>query len=429
MGAYRDALVLVESVLDHASGPDKARLLALWGDLLSGVGDPRALQAYRQALDLACGDDERLVRARLARATVMAGDVEAAAATLEGLELDGGAADAAILLARGTVAYFSGDLDAAWQATNAARRLVHRGHTSWQTLDLMALQGLIAHNRGEWFERLRIELQRTRGDSELAATVYDSHLCVAEYLLYGPTPYSEVIELARGLRAKAEKAGSLRAVAFAGALIGEAALLAGDVELAEKELRDAADLHHEIAATAGEAHSLQRLAQVHLVKGELEEANRLLRRALPQARWSLIAMHLMQRIYGTMIEAAGDAEQARAIVDRATATLGGEDRCMFCDVMLEVPAAIACADVGDIDEARHHLEAAERSAASWEGTAWRAATLEARAHVVGGEGDVEEANRLLLEAARIFDESGQPLDAARCRADEVVTHSAARASS
>jgi DNA-binding winged helix-turn-helix (wHTH) protein/predicted negative regulator of RcsB-dependent stress response len=417
MGAYRDALALVESVVGHARGSDGARLLELRADLLVAIGDPRAVPAYREALGAASEeDDRRQLRARLARATVMAGDVETAAATLEGLALDGGPADAAILLARGSVAYFTGDLDGAWEATEAARRLVHRGHTTWQTLDLMALQGLIAHNRGQWFERLRTELQLTRGDTELATAVFDSHLCVAEYLLYGPTPYPEVIELARGLRAKAERAGALRAEAFAGALIGEAALLAGNLELAEKELRDAADLHHEIAATAGEAHSLQRLAQVQVARGDLDEANRLLRRALPQARWSLIALHLMQRIYGTMIEAAGDPAQARTVVDTAIATLGEEDRCMFCDVMFEVPAAIACADVGDVDEALRHLEAAERSASLWEGTAWQAATLEARGHVAQAKGDARGAHRLLADAARLFSESGQPLDSSRCQA-------------
>lgn len=415
LGAFRDALALIESVSAHASGADRARLLALRADCLAGVGDPQSLEAYRQALDVASGDDEQLLRARLARATVMAGDVEGAASVLEGLETDGGPADAAILLAQGTVAYFMGNLDAAWEATEQARRLAYRGHTTWQTLDLMALQGLIAHNRGEWFERLGTELRRTGGDSDLATTVFDSHLCVTEYLLYGPTPHSEVIQLARGLRARAEKAGALRAVAFAGTLIGEAALLAGDVELAEKELRDAADLHHEIVAPAGEAVCLQRLAQVRLARGDLDEANRLLRQALPKARWSLMAMHLVQRIYGTMIEAAGHPENARALVDRAMATLGDEDHCVFCDVTFEVPSAIACADAGDLDQARRHVEAAEVLADLWEGTAWQAAILEARAHVARAQGDVEGARRMLADAARIFDEAGQPLDAARCR--------------
>jgi len=104
------------------------------------------------------------------------------------------------------------------------------------------------------------------------------------------------------------------------------------------------------------------------------EAERLLQRALPLARWSVVASHLLYRIYGTMIAAMPDPATARAVVDRAEATLGETDRCVFCQVMLSVPAAIACADYGDVDEARRHLGAAERSAARWEASAWQAAT-------------------------------------------------------
>ena len=49
--------------------------------------------------------------------------------------------------------------------------------------------------------------------------MFDAHLCVAEYLLYGPIPYDEVIELAGSLRRRAEQYGTLRGVAFAKALI------------------------------------------------------------------------------------------------------------------------------------------------------------------------------------------------------------------
>ena len=63
---------------------------------------------------------------------------------------------------------------------------------------------------------------------DVATAVFDAHLCVAEYLLYGPTPYEEVIALADELRdAGASASGALRGVAFATALLGEAALLIG----------------------------------------------------------------------------------------------------------------------------------------------------------------------------------------------------------
>lgn len=415
MGAYRDALDLVDSVRAAATGDDLAQLLHLRADLLVAVGDHRAVQAYREALEVAGPDDRRLLRARLARAAAMAGDLSTAEGALAGLELDGGDHDAAILFARGLVHHLCGDVDAAWEDTVAASRRVHDGDLSWQTLDLVALQGLLAHERGEWFEQLRLELRRTRDVPDLAIAVFDSHLCVAEYLLYGPTPYDEVVELARSLRAMADRAGALRAVAFADALLGEAALLTGDLQVAERELTNAIDLHREISAGSGEAHCLQRLAEVRLAQGDPRAATALLRRALPLARWSPISLHLLQRIYGTLVRAAPDPAAARAVVDQAAATMADQDRCQFCTIMLDVPATIACAAVHDVAAAREWLASAQRSAAIWQGTAWRAAVLEAEAAVLRAEGDEAAASVLLDEAAALFGEAGQPLDAARCR--------------
>jgi ATP/maltotriose-dependent transcriptional regulator MalT len=126
-------------------------------------------------------------------------------------------------------------------------------------------------------------------------------------------------------------------------------------------------------------------------------------------------MHLLQRIHGSMITAAEDAESARAVVDVAHASTDDRDDCWFCAVMLAVPATIACAAVGDLDEARAQLAVAERSTKRWQGTAWQAATREARAHLAVAEGDLAAARRLLRDAADLFARAGQPLDAARCR--------------
>ncbi|MGI8329548.1 ATP-binding protein [Actinomadura scrupuli] len=415
VGAYRDALTLVDSIRSVAEGPDRLRALGLHADLLAAVGDPSAITAYRRAIGEAGPVEARPLRAKLARLAVYSGDVELGLSALKGLEPDGGPADPIILIARGTLAYFQGDLDGAWAAATAADRLAP-GDITRAHLDLIALKGLLTHTRGEWSQLLRRELLRTREDLGLATMVFDSHLCVAEYLLYGQTPYEEVIAMAGALRTAAERAGALRAVAFAGALIGSAALLKGDLDLAERELSDAISLHREIAATAGEAHCLQRLAEVHLARGDRAAADRLLRRALPLARWSVLGMHLLQRLYGTMIMAAEDPETAHAVVDSAEAALAQIDFCYFCTIMFQVPATIACVNAGDLPEARRHLSLAERSAQMWDGTAWQAATLEARAHLARAEGDPSEAARLFAQAADLFEDSAQPLDAARCRA-------------
>ena len=415
LGAYRDALVLVDAVREHAGPDELPRLLARRGDLLMALGDPAAVAAYRRALPVTTGTDHRLVRARLARAASLAGDFDTARAALAGLELEGDPADGPVLLARGNLAYFSGDTDTAWEIAGQARELLTLVEDEWHVIDLISLQGLIAHQRGEWFDRFRMELRRTQGKERLAVALFDAHLCVAEYLLYGPVPYAEVIAETEDLRTRAAQAGALRGVAFATALIGEASLLMGDLPRAERELEESVELHRDIDAAGGEAHSLQRLAEVRLMQGDSHEAERLLQRALPLARWSVISMHLLQRVYGTMIAAAPDPDAARAVVDRAEATVGEADSCPFCDVMLAIPAAIACADVGDLTDARRHLATAEASAARWSGTAWEAGVLDARSHLVRAEGDHAGSARLSEQAARLFEAAGQHGDAARCR--------------
>lgn len=414
VGAYRDAFTLVDRVKDHAEGDQRGQALALRADLLFALGDPSAPVAYRQALPLVQGDRARVLRARLARAAIVVGDLDTALAALDGLEPDGGPTDPDVLLARANVAYVRGDQDEAWALTQQARNRILSGDQTWQVLDLIALEGLLAHLRGEWFDRMRTELVRTVEDPEIALAIFDGYLCPAEYLLYGPTPYTEVLHIAEALHATALRAGALRAVAFASALAGEAALLAGDLARARAELEDAAALHREIGARAGEAHCLQRLAEVELAEGDRAAARALLQRALPLARWSTISLHLLQRIYGTMIAAAPDPGAAMSVVERAEATLGTEDLCAFCSVMLAVPAAIASADAGDLDRADLYLAIAEQSGAMWDGTSWTAAIAEARAHRAAAVGDPEEAAACLDEARTLFVAAGQPLDAARC---------------
>jgi hypothetical protein len=160
---------------------------------------------------------------------------------------------------------------------------------------------------------------------------------------------------------------------------------------------------------------LQRLAEVRLAEGDGEAAMRLLQQALPLARGSIVAKHLLQRIFGTMIVAAADPLDARAIVDRAESTLGWDDVCQFCSIMLSVPASVACVHAGDLPNARRHLELAEQAAVLWQGTSWEAGLAEAQATFAAATGDAATAKTRLQSAVEQFQRAGQPLDAGRCR--------------
>jgi hypothetical protein len=415
VGAYRDALALVDAVRPHATGARRAQALALRADLLNAVGDPMALSAYREALEGADAAAARHLRVRLANCALTSGDLDTAAAALDGLDIDGGPDDADILLARGKSAFFLSDFDTAQHAVDEAQKLVLAGEHNWKVLDLVTLQGMLAHRSGSWFDRMRFELRRTREKPEIANAIFDGSLCAAEYVLYGPTPYAEVIDVARDLQATARRSGALRAAAFAALLIGEAALLSGDLALASVELTEAGELHHDLGSLAGEAHSLQRLAEVRLAEGDALAAMGLLQQALPLARASMIARHLLGRIFGTMILAASDVDEARALVDRAESTMGWEDNCPFCSVVLYVPAVHACVRAGDVQGAQRHLDTVDSYAFMWQGTSWEARIAEARAALADARGDRVLAEQLLRDAIEQFERAGEPLDVERCR--------------
>jgi hypothetical protein len=129
----------------------------------------------------------------------------------------------------------------------------------------------------------------------------------------------------------------------------------------------------------------------------------------------MVARCLLPRIYGTMIAAAVDEPAAVAVVEQAEAALAPEDYCPFCSIMLAVPAARASAAAGELERARRWLARAETVAGRWSGTSWDAALVEVRAGLARAEGRPIEAGRLYASAAALFDSSGQPVDAARCR--------------
>jgi len=220
------------------------------------LGDPAAVPAYTEAARVTTGTLHRLNRARLARAAAISGDLGTAQSALAGLDLQDDAADGSLLLAQGMVAYFSGDIETARQVAAEANERLSGVDDPWHVVDLVGLHGLLAHQRGEWFTSFRTELRRTQGHERLAGAVFDAHLCVAENLLYGLEPYPEILAEAEQLRVRARQTGALRGVAFATALIGEAALMMGDLTRAEDELGEAVALHAEIDAVGGQAHSL-----------------------------------------------------------------------------------------------------------------------------------------------------------------------------
>ena len=112
-GLHAEVLRWTEAVRGHVDGQAEPALLSLRADALAAVGDHAAVPAYRKALATASLDQAPGLRTRLARAALLSGDLASAEEALAGLEPSGGPDEGAILLARGMLAYFSGDIDGA----------------------------------------------------------------------------------------------------------------------------------------------------------------------------------------------------------------------------------------------------------------------------------------------------------------------------
>lgn len=417
LGAYGDGLRLVTDAVQRAAPADRSRLLALRADMLYATGDPAAASAYDTALAAAAPEARPRLWVMKARVLLAGGATDEARRALDSAEPAQAEDRIAKLVVTGLVEWAVGDVDAADAAAREARAAaVAAGHAG-AVGEATELLGLVSHSRGQWRDRIRYELTDTlQRPEEVAASVFDAHLCLAEYLLYGQQPYPDVVDFAAGLRAAAARAGASRGEAFATCVLGEAELLSGELDQAEGHLARAAALHAAVGAAAGESLSLQRLGEVALASGDLGRAVELLDEAERVSQGSSLERHLVGRIYGTRVRAAPDPGLAMSMVDAAEARMSGHPVCQPCAIGFYLAASVAASRAVQLERAREYLLQGEGVSARWSGGGWHAAVLESRAELAAAEGRAVDAARLFAQAADRFELAGQPVDARRCRA-------------
>lgn len=277
---------------------------------------------------------------------------------------------------------------------------------------------MVAHARGVWRDTFRSEFVQIIGDSpSLAEAVLNAHLCLAEFSLYGPAPHEETEAFARELLGMADGRGSAIGAAMATLMLGEVELLSGRLDEAEGELALAADLAARSGGSSVQAMATERLGEVAVARNDRRRASKLLREARGLALASPLVSHLLVRVHGARIQAAGSPTGAAArAVEAADADLEGRDVCDPCSIGFLTAAAIASARAGRVEPARRYLADAERVSGMWQGGAWPAAVWEARAHLRLADDDPLRAAALFREAAEAFARAGHPLAEARCRA-------------
>jgi DNA-binding SARP family transcriptional activator len=255
VGAFADALGQAERLL--LVDPAHAEALCLRAEILDALGDGRAPDAYAAA---AAADPPQAheLKARQALAQLKASDPASALRTLQGVTprtLQGRLAEALTLSAAAAIG-FNADADTAAAKADEAHRLALELGEPGAILDATWAHALAAHAKGELPARLREYLRATRHLPEIATRVFDGQLCVTERMLYGGLPNAEVVAFADGLAEEARRLGAARGHAFALTLRGEAQVLAGRLDEADRDFAEGARLHGRIGAAAGEALSL-----------------------------------------------------------------------------------------------------------------------------------------------------------------------------
>ncbi len=417
LGAYADAIGYVDRLLE--SDPQNAKALSIRAESLDARGDRTAPEAYTRAAAAVPGRAADDLLAKRALALVKLGDPPAG---LEGLdELRPvtlmGQISQALAFAGAAALGFADPAEGTVRAAAARKLALESGDPDAVAVASWA-QAAAAHARGELRQSVQADLRETHNLSKLAVSVFDGQLCITQRLLYGARPYADVISFADAFVDEAERLGAARGVAFGVTIRGEARLLAGDLEGADADLRVGVDLHQKLGAATGQAFGLQRRAETALRLGRHDEAARLLNEALAIARESDAGFHLLDRIYGTMIEMAPNPKAALAALEEAEGAVRGPvETCPGCRITLAVPAAIAAARAGDVsrlDEWEPQVDFLADVVMRL--PAWDAARTEVRANRARLEGDEDAARELFASAARGFAEAGHPMDEARCAA-------------
>ncbi len=320
-------------------------------------------------------------------------------------------------LAWGIIHLQSGEFAKAEQIAKDARVLAIEGGLGREVGEASALYGLAAHMQGRWPDLFKSEfIEWIRRAPRFAPTVFDGHLCLAEFCLCGAGGHEDLARATRELLTIAVAAGSVPGRALATLILGEAELFSGELDAAEASFRAAERMYEEIAEGAARVIALQRLAEVALARGQKYRAGRIVQKAFRIAESNWLSPHLLLRLQAIAVEAAATKPRVADAIQRGDQWIAAGSMCQPCSMGFRVAASIALAEAGELEQASRRLDEAERLAGMWNGGPWVAAVWEGRGVQRRAQGQADQAAALFREAAARFAALGRRRDQERCLA-------------
>jgi DNA-binding SARP family transcriptional activator len=410
--ALDQALATVDLALADAPVAERARLLATRADLLLTLGDRGAPAAFAQAA-AAMGTEGVPLRVRQAWAQLALGDPRAAQATLDALQPRSDAERASLLIARAAAAWYGGDPVTSLAAADEARPLALAAGLEREARTAVQIQAMVAHSVGSWPEALNRTLDESLRAPDLAETLFDGHLCVAQFALTSGESHERLREVAADLHLWALREGARRAQTLSATMLGEISLIAGRLDEADDLLREAVRVSRDLGAITAEALATLRLGEVERAQSRTESADALISDAVLISAWSPLSEHIQPLAYAGLLRATDDPELGRARLDDAEAAMRGALICSYCGMAFRVAGSVAAARAGLPDRAADLLAAAEQTAVLWRAGPWPAALDEARGELMLARGDVDGGRASLGAAHDMFGLQGRPVDAQR----------------
>jgi DNA-binding SARP family transcriptional activator len=322
----------------------------------------------------------------------------------------------------------SGEFDKAAELARETRAQALDGGLAREVGEAGAVLGLTAHMQGRWPELFRSEFTEwVRSRDEFVPSVFDGHLCLAEFCLCDAKGHAAIAQSAEELMCVAEDADSAAGRGLAGLILGEIARCAGDLDEAETHLNEAERLHVGANALSGRVLVLERLAEIALARGQKWQAGRLIQRALGDATQSWLSNHLLLRLQALAVRAATTPQKIEEAILTGDRLLT-PGACQPCSMGLRIASAVALTQAGEMEQVDRRLNEAERIAGMWQGGPWAAALWEARGIQRQAQSNKVRALAAFAEAAARYEDLGRPLDQSRClgRISDVMPEHAPR---